>query len=124
MIGGKDLATGPSLMSLSKRREDHLPNGFCEKNGLIEVDYRAEEIGLGDVRRLSPFPPAAPASPLFRQESDAFCLALLSLRGAFFRSLAALRSTLKQGTGEEGLRIPAARHRTTSVARRCCCCWC
>ncbi|CAE7615839.1 unnamed protein product [Symbiodinium sp. CCMP2456] len=30
--------------------KDHLPNGFCEKNGLIEVDYRAEEIGLGDVR--------------------------------------------------------------------------
>ncbi|CAE7260538.1 set5, partial [Symbiodinium necroappetens] len=30
--------------------KDHLPNGFCEKNCLIEVDYRAEEIGLGDVR--------------------------------------------------------------------------
>ncbi|CAE6925416.1 cheR [Symbiodinium natans] len=30
--------------------KDHLPNGFCDKHGLMEVDYRAHEIGLGDVR--------------------------------------------------------------------------
>ena len=56
VIGGKDFATGPSLLSAEIRREDHLPNGFCEKNCLIEVDYRAEEIGLGDVRCQPPPP--------------------------------------------------------------------